>query len=270
MRVVDTCNRCPGGRTVRVKHRNGLGSLQVRADQEGLVSRSGTGLVPELARRLGLIDGVSGALAGLHSRDPLHAPGQVLCDLAAMLVDGGDCVTDLGALRDQPALFGEVASHSTASRLLHALGPREREELQNARARARERAWGAGARPAEIVLDFDAQLVEVHTEKEGGAPHRKGGFGFHPLLCWLDGSDEALSGVLRPGNAGANNAQDHIAVLDQALAQLPEDARRDWAILARADTAGATHDFAGALRERKLCFSLGYPVQEHVGEAALS
>jgi hypothetical protein len=255
---------------VKVKHRKGLGSFRVEADAAGLVSRSGTALVPELAARLGLTVGLSGALSHLTRRRPLHAPGGVLCDLAAMLIDGGDCVLDLGALADQPDLFGEVASHSTASRLLHALGERERGALREARAKARARVWAAGARPDRLVLDFDAHLLECHTEKEGAAPHRKGGFGFHPLLCWLDGTDEALAGLLRPGNAGANNADDHVTVLDRALAQLPEDARQDWSILARADTAGATHKFARALRERKLRFSLGYPVQEQIGEAALS
>ena len=255
---------------MRVKHRKGVGSLRVEADQDGLVSRSGTVLVAELARRLGLIDGLSEALAGMHSRAPLHAPGQIVCDLATMLVDGGDCVLDLGALAEQPDLFGEVASHSTASRLLYGLAEGEREALRAARAQARERAWAAGARPAEIVLDFDAHLLECHSEKEGAAPHRKGGFGFHPLCCWLDETEEALAGILRPGNAGANDADDHVAVLDQALAQLPDRAREDWSILARADTAGATHKFAAALRERKVRFSLGYPVQEHVGEAAVA
>ncbi len=255
---------------MRVKHSSGLGSLQVEADQVGLVSRSGTALLPELAARLGLVDGLSRGLGGLHRRQPAHDPGRVLCDLATMLIDGGDCITDLGALADQPDLFGAVASHSTVSRLLHALGSEQRATLHLARAAARERAWAAGARPSELVLDFDAHLLECHTEKEGAAPHRKGGFGFHPLCCWLDGTEEALAGVLRPGNAGANDADDHVAVLDLALAQLPEDAREGWAILARADTAGATHRFASALRERKLRFSLGYPVKEHVGAAALA
>lgn len=255
---------------MRVNHLSRLGSLRVEADAQGLVSRSGTALVPELAVRVGLVSELSGALSGLHRRRPAHDPGRVLCDLAAMLIDGGDCVSDLGALADQPDLFGQVASHSTVSRLLHALGEGERGGLRAARAAARERAWAQGARPGEIVLDFDAQLVETHTEKEGAAAHRKGGFGFHPLGCWLDETGEALAGLLRPGNAGANDADDHVTVLDAALAQLPEDAREDWRLLARADTAGATHKFARALRERRIRFSLGYPVKEHVGAAALS
>jgi hypothetical protein len=255
---------------VGVKHSSRFGSLCVEADQQGLVSRSGTALVAELACRVGLVRELSEGLAGLHSREPLHGPGRVLCDLATMLIDGGDCVSDLGALADQPDLFGRVASHATVSRLLHAIGAGERSAIGAARAAARERAWAAGAGPSELVLDFDAHLVEVHTEKEGAAPHRKGGFGFHPLLCWLDQTGEALAGMLRPGNAGANNADDHVTVLDQALRQLPADARADWKLLARADAAGATHKFAHALRERRLRFSLGYPVKEHVGEAAIS
>src|ERR1051326_3558756 len=52
---------------------------------------------------------------------PSHDPGRVLIDLATTLIDGGDCVSDLGVLAEQPDLFGAVASHSTATRLLHAL-----------------------------------------------------------------------------------------------------------------------------------------------------
>ncbi|MGH2983169.1 MAG: IS1380 family transposase [Solirubrobacterales bacterium] len=245
-----------------------LGSLQIAADANGLVSRSGTALVGDLAARLGLTAELSGALSHLHSRVPTHDPARVLVDLATTLIDGGECLSDLGALACQPDLFGEVASHSTASRVVDAIGEQEREALAEARRAARERAWAAGARPDRITLDFDAQLLESHTEKEGAAPHRKGGFGFHPLHCFLDETGEHLAAILRPGNAGANDAQDHIAVLDRALAQLPE-APEDFQILARADTAGSTHDFAAALRERRVRFSLGYAVTERVGSAAL-
>lgn len=192
-----------------------------------------------------------------------------------MLIDGGDCVSDLAALADQPDLFGRVASHSTVSRLLYALSEEELAAIRAARRSARERAWALGARPAAITLDFDAQLLECHTEKEAAAAHRKGGFGFHPLHCFLDETGEQLAALLRPGNAGSNTAADHVAVLEAALAQLPGDVadrERDdpVPILARADAAGATHAFADALRKRKIRFSLGYYVDERVGQAALA
>ena len=260
---------------MRVKHGSRLGSLRIAADQSCLVSRSGSALVPELAARLGLDGELSGALVHLFRRRPQHDPGRVLVDLATTLIDGGDCVSDLGALAEQPDLFGSVASHSTATRLLHALGEAELAAVREARRVARVRAWVLGARPATITLDFDAQLLECHSEKEGAAAHRKGGFGFHPLHCFLDETGEHLAALLRPGNAGANTAADHVAVLDAALAQLPDDVRdrereRPVAILARADSAGATHAFAAALRQQQIRFSLGYYVDERVGEAAVA
>jgi hypothetical protein len=258
-----------------VKHGSRIGSLQIAADQSSLVSRSGTALVPELAARLGLDGELSTRLAHLFCRRPRHDPGRVVVDLATALIDGGDCVSDLGALAEQPDLFGSVASHSTATRLLYALGESELAAIRAARRVARERAWALGARPASVTLDFDAQLLECHTEKEGAAPHRKGGFGFHPLHCFLDETGEQLAAVLRPGNAGSNTAADHIEVLDAALAQLPGDVgdpdrERPVEILARSDSAGATHAFAEALRQRKIRFSLGYYVDERVGEAAVA
>ncbi len=239
------------------------------------MSRSGLALVVELAARLGVERELSSGLGGVFKRRPLHDPGRVVVDLATMLIDGGDCVSDLGALAEQPDLFGGVASHSTATRLLYALGEDELASIRVARRSARERAWSLGARPETVTLDFDAQLLECHTEKEGGAPHRKGGFGFHPLHCFLDETGEHLAGLLRPGNAGSNTAADHITVLEQALAQLPAEVadREDdepVPLLARADAAGATHAFAQALRERRIRFSLGYYVDERVGQAALA
>jgi hypothetical protein len=260
---------------LKVKHGSRLGSLRIAADRSCLVSRSGSALVPELAARLGLEGELSGALAHLFRRRPQHDPGRVLVDLATTLIDGGDCVSDLGALAEQPDLFGSVASHSTATRLLYALGEQELAAIREARRWARERAWALGARPARVTLDFDAQLLECHSEKDGAAPHRKGGFGFHPLHCFLDETGEHLAAVLRPGNAGANTAKDHVAVLEAALAQLPDDVQdrereQPVGILARADSAGATHEFAAALRARTIRFSLGYSVDERVGDAAVS
>jgi hypothetical protein len=275
MRLSDGCIPTQEDVILQVKHRTRVGALGVEADARGLVSRSGTALAAELAGRLGVTAALSGTLEHLHRRRPMHDPGRVLVDLAVMLIDGGECVSDLGALADQSDLFGRVASHSTASRVLHAIGSAERAAIRQARAQARERAWTWGGRPERIVLDFDSHLLEVHSEKEAAAPNRKHGFGFHPLGCWLDQTGEALAMLLRPGNAGANTAGDHITVLDDALAQLPADVadrerERPAEILARADAAGATHAFAAALRERRIRFSLGYYVTETVGQAALA
>jgi hypothetical protein len=77
---------------------------------------------------------------------------------------------------------------------------------------------------------------------------------------------EVLAGILRPGNAGANNAEDHLRLLDLALGQLP-CAALHGELLARSDSAGASHDLADACRETGIRFSFGYPLTEPVRQA---
>ena len=242
-------------------------TVDVVADGTGLSSRAGTALLALTAQRLGLTDGLSGALAGTRERRSAHDPGRVLCDLAVMAADGGRCVSDLAVLAGQGALFGDIASVPTARRVLLSIGEAEIERVRQARALARHRAWKAGAAPARVILDFDATPISVHSEKEHAAGHYKGGFGFNPLL--VSCGREVLAGILRPGNAGANNAQDHQSVLELALEQLPETAL-DGEILARSDSAGASHDFASGCRETRIRFSLGYPINHTVREQILA
>ena len=184
-----------------------------------------------------------------------------------MLADGGRCVSDLAALAGQSSLFGEVASVSTARRVLLAIGKNELAGIRAARAAARGRAWAAGAAPERVILDFDATPIDVHSEKERAAGHYKGGFGFNPLVVRC--GREVLAGILRPGNAGANNAPDHLESLDLALEQLPQSAL-DGDILARSDSAGASHDLADACRECDVRFSFGYQLTEPVRAALLT
>jgi hypothetical protein len=100
-------------------------------------------------------------------------------------------------------------------------------------------------------------------------------FGYHPLLCFLDGTGEALSGMLRSGNAGPNTATDHIAVLDAALAQIPDVVRYGTDILVRCDSAGASHAFLHHIRSLRAqgmhtFFSIGVPITEPIRTAIVA
>lgn len=250
-----------------VKLGSGVASVQIVADGDGLTSRAGTAVVVGLADRVGLTGALSEALLDVRERRGRHDPGRVVRDLAVTLADGGECLSDLGVLRDQEVLFGEVASDATAWRLLDALDEERLDQVRRARASARARAWRLGARPQRITLDIDATLVTSHSDKEGAAGTYKGGYGFHPLLCYLDETGEALSGLLRPGNAGSNTASDHVEVLSRAVEQLPQD--RPDEILVRCDSAGATHDFLDVVCEMGLRFSVGYDLTEAVRRGIL-
>jgi Transposase DDE domain group 1 len=258
-----------------VKHSQARPALGVTADGKGLVSHAGTRLLADMAERSGLQDDLSVALSPLVRRRRRHDPGRVLVDLAVMAADGGGYSSDLAPLRDQPTLFGPVASQPTAWRLLDAIDDSLVARINVARAEARARVWAAGLAPERLTLDFDATLVDAHTEKENATPTYKNGFGFHPFLVFLDQTKEALAGMLRPGRAGANNAADHVALLIEALAQLPVKARADdpeggVEVLVRADSAGATHGFVDAIVERGMEFSIGFDVTEAVRLAILN
>ena len=245
-----------------------LSHMEVVCDMPGLTSRAGTALLSGLADALGLTAGLVRGLS-VHSRKVRHEPGRVARDLAVMLADGGDCLSDLGALRDQEVLFGEVASEATAYRCLERLDEKMLAQVRKARAAARKRAWGLGGAPRRIILDIDATLLTAHSEKEGAAGTYKGGFGFHPLLCCEATSGEALAGILRPGNAGANTAADHVTVLELALAQLPAEAL-NRGTLVRCDSAGATHAFLDAVTAHGLAFSVGCDLSGRVRAACLA
>lgn len=245
-----------------------LPRVEVSAKGPDLTSRAGTALLSSLADALGLTQGLTTALRR-HSRTVRHEPGRVARDLAVLLADGGDCISDLGALRDQEVLFGPVASDATAYRCLERLGAKQLAGIRLARAAARKRAWELTGVPRRIVLDIDATLLTAHSEKEGAAGTYKGGFGFHPLLCFEAGTGEALAGVLRPGNAGSNTASDHVTVLKAALAQLPEGAQNPGTLV-RCDSAGATHAFLEAVVAKRLSFSVGCDLTERVRAACLA
>jgi Transposase DDE domain group 1 len=246
-------------------------TVEVTSDGAGLLSHAGTALLGQVADKLGLTGALSLRLATVKQRRRGHDPGRVIRDLAVMLADGGGCVSDLGAVRDQGSLFGPVASDSTALRVVDRIAsdPALLDALRSAHARARDRFWRLHGAPERLTIDIDATLITAHSEKERAAGNYKGGYGFHPLQAYADETREALGGLLRSGNAGSNTAADHKTVLDLALAQIPAEYIESLEILVRADTAGATHGLLDYCREGDMRFSVGYELTEPVRIAIL-
>lgn len=122
--------------------------IVVSADGRGVVGHAGARLLADLADATGLTSGFSDALASLRVRDSGHDPGRVAVDVAVTLTDGGQTISDLAVLRNEPALFGPVASDPTAWRVLSNVDDAGLVRLRDARARARELAWAQAARPA--------------------------------------------------------------------------------------------------------------------------
>jgi Transposase DDE domain group 1 len=155
----------------------GYPKVRVSADGRGVVSHVGTRLLADVAAATGLPQVFDAAAGHARQRRSAHAPGRVLTDLAVLLADGGEAISDLAALRHQPGLFGCVASTATAWRVLDGIDTAGLDAVKQARAQARERAWllraeagrpiptltCAGVAVPGLVIDLDASLVTCHS-----------------------------------------------------------------------------------------------------------
>ncbi len=197
----------------------------VTGNGEGLTSRGGLVWLAETADLCGLTAGFDDAFARLPGR--IHRPGRTMAQMVLALADGATALSDIAVLRNQPTIAGRVASDPTVWRTFQAVGPPELRGITRARAVARERAWAAGAGPDGelLVIDIDATIITTKADKQDAAPTYKRTYGHHPLLAMAGDCDEVFAGIMRPGNAGANTAVDHIVVLDQAIAALPPEWR---------------------------------------------
>jgi hypothetical protein len=262
-------------KTIRVSQ------LVLDGGRESLISSSGALLIQQTVRLSGLAGELSTALGSWRPARAVHDPGKVLLDVATAVALGGDCVADVAAVRGQPEVFGSVASDPTISRVFAALAADVAQALpaiRAARARARAAVWDrrrplAGTpgsrRGGQVVVDIDATLVTAHSEKEHAEPTHKRGFGFAPMCAFVDhgehGTGETLAVDLRPGRASPWNSRDHLAVLDAALAQLPETERGQ--VLVRADTGGCSKAFLHQISDLGLEYSIGFAAHETVWTA---
>lgn len=264
-------------------HDNGWSQdLTVEVAGHGIVSHTGSAVLRLVADNTGLTAALSQTLAR-RGFTPAHDRGRVLTDLAVCIADGGQNLSDIAALRDQNELFGLLPSDSTLWRVLDEIDEQARTRIAGVRARLRRQVWRKitarhGAIPASrvadtdlgktIVIRLDSTIQIAHSEKEGAAGTYKGSFGHHPLGAWCDNTGENLVFRLRPGNAGANTATDNIAVLTEAITQIPDPARRD--LLVTLDGAGATRDLLthitrlNQVHGRRVHYSSGFDLDERV------
>ncbi len=251
---------------------NGNSTVPVVVEGGGdqVVAHVGLHALGAFADRLGLGDSLSARIPISGERAPLHDRGRVLVQAMLMLSGGGEACADIEHLRSQPGLFGAVASDSTLYRSLRQIDGSTLAGLWEAMAEVRAGVWrrsSATTGTATVVLDVDSSLHQIHSEnKAEAAPNYKGGYGFHPIYCFADATGETLGVKLRAGNAGANTIVDHVAVLDAAIGQLPEEiavghrvgddpglVRR--AVQVRCDSAGCT-DFVWHCRQRNVGFAV--------------
>jgi hypothetical protein len=172
---------------------------KVTGDGEGLVSHAGIAWLAETADLAGLTAELSTAMAAVPQRR--HDPGRTLAQMILALADGATCLSDLAAIRSQQSMFGPVASEATVWCTFDQIGPVELRGIAAARAAARDRAWSAVAGPAgdDLIVDFDATLINTKADKQDARPNYKRGYGHHPLLAIVAEPEEVLCAKVAAG-----------------------------------------------------------------------
>lgn len=263
--------------------------LTVTAGGDHVIPHAGAATLRLAADRTGLTQALSDAL---HRDDvtPDHDRGRVVVDTAVMMASGGNTMRAIDILRHAGGLFGAVASPATLCRALGELDASALDRIEAARTRIRERVWTlitarhgrippaavpTGDLGDQIVLRIDAHFIDTVSRKEH-AGRLRGRYGHHPMAVICDNTGECLAEQLRPGNAGANDASDHIALLARAIAAVPARSRRN--LLITADGAGATHQVLAWIESLnhpargddpglRVQYSVGWPVDKHTGRA---
>ncbi|NVM97022.1 transposase [Arthrobacter wenxiniae] len=135
-------------------------SVRVDAAGDGVVSLAGGVILTEMVKSSGIAAGLSEALSPWRKPFAIHNPGKILIDLALSLATGGDFVSDIDRLRNQPEVYGHVASDPTISRLLKVLSTVKPAKvlagINTARAAARAHVWAQAGE--------DSPLHGVSTE----------------------------------------------------------------------------------------------------------
>jgi hypothetical protein len=202
----------------------GLDGLQVKFDDERVVSDAGLMLLATLAARLG-IEELAQRFVRLRPKRPGagNAGRKVMSVIFAMAL-GADSIDDCDVLRSgrtRRLLGGWVAAPSTLGTFLRAFTFGHVRQLDRLLGESLTRAWRAGAGPGDgrLVIDVDSFVGEVCGRwKQGAAYGYTKLFGYHPILATRADTREALHIRLRTGSA--NTQKGMLRFCDELIARV--------------------------------------------------
>lgn len=202
----------------------GLDGVEVKFDDDRVVSDAGVMLVATIAQRLG-IEALAQQLVRLRRDRPgaANAGRKVTAVLYAMVL-GADSIDDCGVLRAGRTgrlLGGWIPAPSTLGTFLRAFTFGHVRQLDKLLGQALERAWKAGAGPGEgrLVIDVDSFVGEVCGRlKQGAAYGYTQLLGYHPILATRADTRETLHIRLRKGSA--NTQKGIVRFCDELIARV--------------------------------------------------
>src|SRR5947207_4221940 len=202
----------------------GLDGVQVKFDDERVVSDAGLMLLAALAARLQIEESAQRFVRLRPKRPGAGNAGRKVMALLFAMALGADSIDDCDVLRSgrtRRLLGGWVAAPSTLGTFLRAFTFGHVRQLDAPLGQALERAWQEGAGPGEgrLVIDVDSFVGEVCGRHEQGAAY---GYtrllGYHPILATRADTRETLHIRLRKGSA--NSQKGIVRFCDELIARV--------------------------------------------------
>jgi hypothetical protein len=183
-----------------------LDRIDVTFDEPNLVANAGLLLVATLTARLGL-ENLIDTTVKLIGRVGGARPGRKVLTLVHAMIAGAAHIDHADVLRagSTAAVLGHrVMAPSTIGTFLRTFTFGHVRQLEAVVGRVLERAWVAGAGPADdpLVIDIDSTICEVAGKHKHGAGY---GYtkvlGYHPILATRADTGEVLHARMRKGQA---------------------------------------------------------------------
>ncbi len=174
---------------------------------------------------------------------------------------GGDFISDVSLLQDEAAqrLRGSQAlpSHTTLYRFLAGADLGRVSKATAVNRDMMRRAWAMGAAPAPGILTIepDPTYVDAYGKhKEGSKFSYKGIVQMSPLVGVVGETGDVLAVRARGGNASPRRRL--ASFIDECVAAIPVEARADYQLWIRIDSAGSSNKVVEVATGHSAVFSI--------------
>lgn len=257
-----------GKRRQRVTKRRAFRSpkLSVSVDSSDTTEIGGLALAVRLAAKLKVPQQIDKALSLLKVHRGYFESDHVLTHVYNLFT-GGTCIEDIAHLQhSEPVrrLLGaeQIPDPTTAGDFLRRFTAGDIARLDRALDDIQQDVWKrvhGRKRSSQVLVDVDSHVHNVFGhQKEGTDYTYKGGFGYHPLIFSIAGTQECLRIINRPGNAESSTGT--AAALDDLLPMLKKRFSR---VVIRGDSAFAKRPIFESCEKHKAFFAVVSPQERN-------
>ncbi len=233
--------------------------LHASVESSDATAVGGLALAARLLSTLKAPQRIDEALSLLKIHRPFFESDHVLTHVYNLFV-GGTCIEDIADLQHSEAarrILGaaRIPDPTTAGDFLRRFQKDDIDALNRVCDDLHRSAWKKrhGQRKQDLAfVDIDSHVHHIYGDQKEGADFTyKGGFGFHPLVLSLGGTQECLRIVNRPGNVVSADGADE--ALESLVPLLKSRFRR---IIVRGDSAFAQQGIYDTCERHGMHFAL--------------